>query len=190
MFTLVLVLLTADAPWKVESTREGVTLESRPVEGSSFYEYRATADATASVESLCDGVYEWASTSTDHPHMTSRKVLEDQGDSRIVHDTLDPPVVSRRELTFQITRTHPSDGVCVIEYHARNDKAPKLADGYVRIEKLRGGWRLEPLPNGKTRVTYTLFADPGGSIPAVFVHGTQRDAIVQTVKNGTTKVKK
>jgi hypothetical protein len=190
MFTLVLLLLAAGSDWKVESTRDGVTLESRPVEGSSFYEYRGSAEATASVDALCDGVFEWASTGTDHPHLTSRKVLEDHGDSRIVHDTLDPPVVSKRELTFTVTRKRLADGACFIEYHAQNDKAPKTADGFVRIEKLNGSWRFDALPTGKTRVTYMLFADPGGSIPAIFVHPTQRDAIIQTVKHGATKARK
>jgi hypothetical protein len=186
---LVLMLLAAEPAWKSEGGRDGVTLESRPVEGSAYFEYRARGAAGAEVGELCDGVFEWASLGTDHPQLKARTLLEDMGDSRVIHDQLDPPMVAHRELTFIITRHHDKDGSCSIEYRAANDRAPKAAAGWVRIEKLRGEWHFVP-DHGKTRVTYTLFAEPGGSVWPVLVHGPQREAVIDTLRKGLTKAQR
>ena len=51
------------------------------------------------------------------------------------------------------------------------------------MTKLKGQWSFEPR-EGKTHVVYYLFSDPGGQLPAAFVHGSQRDAALNTVKKG------
>jgi hypothetical protein len=186
MLVWILAILAAEPGWKAEGGRDGVTLESRPVQGSNYYEYRAQTETSDEVDSLCDGVFEWASVSKDHPEVKTRTVLEDGHDLRIVHDQLEPPIVSHRDLTFSITREHRQDGTCTIEYHAQNDRAPKTAPGSVRIENMRGFWVFEP-HSGKTHVTYTLFAEPGGSVPPLFVHGAQREAVIDTLKRGLAK---
>jgi hypothetical protein len=185
---LMLALLAAEPePWKKESAPDGVTLESRPVKDSAFYEYRAQADTDASVVALCDAVFEWGTVSKDHQQLKSRTLLEDHGDSRIVYDQLDPPVVSCRDFAFTVRRDRREDGSCRLEFSPSNEKAPKSPDGWVRIEKLKGSWTFEPKGEGKTHVTYQLWADPAGAIPAVFIHGSQREAAVETLKKGIAK---
>jgi hypothetical protein len=177
---LVLAILSGEPTWKAEGERGGMKLESAAVEGTGFLQYRATGETSAEVGALCDAIFEWASTGTNHPYLVSRQVLEDHRDWRTVYDRLDPPLLSHRDLTFVITRRRLDDGRCEIEYHAQNDRAPKLPDGYVRIEKLQGAWLFERR-GAKTHVTYTLFADPGGSVPALLVNPTQRDAVLETL---------
>src|SRR6185295_14476713 len=167
-----MLLLAADLEWKKESAPEGVTLESRPVKDNSFYEYRATAETDATVEQLCDAVFEWGTKSTDHAQLKARKLLEDNGESRVVYDQLDPPVVSCRDMAFTVSRDRRADGSCRLDFTPSNDKAPKSPDGWVRIEKLRGSWTFEPREGGKTHVAYQIWADPSGAIPAIFVHGS------------------
>jgi hypothetical protein len=57
------------------------------------------------------------------------------------------------------------------------------------MEQLWGSWRFEPLAGGRARLTYTLFADPGGSIPSILVHGPQKSAAKESVVTGLRKVK-
>src|SRR5205814_1964295 len=83
---LILLLLAADPEWKKESAPDGVSLESRPVKDSAFYEYRAQADTDATVAALCDAVFEWGTTSKDHAQLKARTLLEDHGESRVVYD--------------------------------------------------------------------------------------------------------
>ncbi len=189
---LILLLLTAEPAepdWKTESAPAGVTLESRPVKDSAFYEYRAQTDTDAPVSALCDAIFDWGSIEKDHDQLKSRTLLEDLGERRIVYDQLDPPVVSCRDFAFTVARDRRPDGSCRLDFFPTNDKAPKAPDGWVRMEKLKGSWTFEPKPDGKTHVTYRLWADPAGAIPAVFVHGSQREAAVATLQKGIVKGK-
>jgi hypothetical protein len=189
--SLLLALLAAEPDWKRESAPDGVTLESRPVKDSAFYEYRAQADTDLPVATLCDAVFEWGSVSKeDHAHLLARTLVEDNGEARIVYDQIDPPVVSKRDLTFTVKRDRRVDGTCRIDFFSQNDKAPKLKDGFVRIEKLKGHWFFEPRGDAKARVTYQQWADPSGAIPAVFVHGSQREGTVETLKRGIARAHK
>ncbi|MBK7861147.1 MAG: hypothetical protein IPJ65_21555 [Archangiaceae bacterium] len=181
-------LLAAEPePWKRESAPEGVTLESRPVKDNAYYEYRAQADTDAPVAALCDAIFDWGSVSKDHAQLKARTLLEDHGEYRIVYDQLDPPVVSCRDFAFTVKRERRDDGSCRLDFYPTNEKAPASPSGWVRMEKLKGSWLFEPRGEGKTHVTYQLWADPAGAIPAVFVHGSQREAAVETLKKGIAK---
>ena len=50
-----------------------------------------------------------------------------------------------------------------------------------RIEKLHGSWDFEPA-GAETRITYVIFADPAGSIPAAFIEGSRRKTAVAWMK--------
>lgn len=188
---LILLLLHADpAPeWKPESAPDGVSLESRPVKDSAFYEYRAQADTDTPAGTLCDTVFEWGTTSKDHAQLKARTLLDDAPDRRVVYDQLDPPIVSCRDMVFVVARDRRADGSCRLDFFPTTEKAPKPPDGWVRMEKLKGSWTFEPKAGGKTHVTYQLWADPAGSIPALFVHGSQREAAVETLKKGIAKAR-
>lgn len=180
---LAVLSLSTQPAWKAEEERDGLKLESAAVEGSGFLLYRATGESPAEAAALCDAVYAWASTGTNHPYLVSRQVLEDHGEWRVIYDRLEPPVLSHRDLTFVITRRRSRDGRCSIEYHADSERGPKLPDGYVRIEKLNGAWEFERR-GAKTFVTYTLYAEPGGAVPALLVNPTQRGAVLDTLRAG------
>ncbi len=186
MVAVLVGLLLAQAPseegWK-NLWHDGVTLDTRPVPGSAFFEYRAQTDSDLKVETLCHEIYEWASISTDHDNITARKVLEDHGDMRVVYDQLSPPLVAQRDFAFTVRRARKGASSCRIDLMVTNDKAPPLPQGFVRIEKLSSSWLFERTENG-THVTYTLFSDPGGSMPPALVHNAQRDATVKTLQLG------
>ncbi len=120
------------------------------------------------------------------PHrdnIKARRVLEDKGDTRVVYDQLEPPIVSHRDFAFTLHKTPGGPQRCAIDFYLSNEKAPPLPDGWVRMSKLKGSWRFERTAKG-SHVVYTNFSDPEAPLPPVFVHGSQRDAAVQTIKKG------
>jgi hypothetical protein len=184
MPSLALLLLCADPSWQTVSTSEGLELDRRPVPGNPYYEYRVTTDTDVPIDVLCDGVFEWGTVSTDHDELKVRRLLEDHGDLRVTYDQISTPVpVAARDLAFAMKRDKRADGTCRVDFYTVNEKAPPLPPGWVRMVKLKGDWLFEPGPSG-THVTYHLFSDPGGALPAAFVHGSQRDAALNTVKKG------
>lgn len=177
------------APFVRVESRAGLTLERRSIEGSRYSEYRVVTDTTLPVSALCEHIYEWGTKGTDHPGVKLHRVLRDGADERVVYDQLAQPVVSNRDYALTVVRRREVDGTCRIRFWTSNALAPPKPAGYVRMEQLWGSWRFQPLPDGKSRLTYTLFADPGGSIPAFLVHGPQQSATKEAVLMGLRKVK-
>jgi hypothetical protein len=194
--TALLVLLLAQPtgvfenpePWKVLENQGGLVLQARPIKGSAYSEYRVITDTPYPVAALCEHIYEWGTKGTDHPGVKLHKVLKDGPDDRVVYDQLERPVVSDRDYALTVVRRRETDGTCRIRFWTSNELAPPKPAGFVRMEQLWGSWRFAPLPGGKARLAYTLFADPGGSIPAFLVHGPQKSAAKDSVITGLKKV--
>ena len=188
MIAILLTLLAAEPEWTAEGTRHGIPIEARAVTGSKFTEFRAQMEVAGDVNALCDSVFIWASSSGNSPEVAKRTVLEDRGDARLVHDELKTPIVSDRAVTFLLTKKRPSPGLCTLEAHVDNVKAPKIPESFVRITKMDTSWRFEPGTNGKTRVTFAIFVDPAGSVPPFLTYGAQRNAAADTLKAALEKV--
>ena len=176
-------------PFRVLEVKAGLTLQARAVRGSKLSEYRVVTDAPYPASALCEHIYEWGTKGTDHPGVKLHKVLKDGADERVVYDQLEQPVVADRDYALTVVRRREPDGTCRIRFWTSNDLAPPTPKGFVRMERLWGGWLFEPLADGKARLTYTLFADPGGRIPSFLVHGPQKSAAKESVVTGLRKVK-
>ena len=177
------------AAWNDEKARDGIALQSRPIADSSVYEYKASVDVDLPVSALCDQVFAWGSGDKDID-ARSRKVLRDGKDERVVYDQIEAPMVNNRDYAMTIHRYADLEGgVCRIRFWASNELAPARQDGWVRMDKVWGSWTFTPQSNGKTRLVYTLFADPGGSVPAVFIHGAHKDSVFASVKKALAKTK-
>lgn len=174
--------------WEPVSTEGGLTLEQRSVEATGAREFRVTAQTKVSVEALCASVFEWGTRGKDVPGLKARRELASAPDERVVYDQFESAVVSNRDYAITVRRTRGPDGVCRIRYWATNEKAPPVPDGTVRIERLWGSWTFTPV-DGQTRLVYTQFSDPAGSIPAFLANGAQRDVALLTVRNALEKGK-
>lgn len=183
MFSALLTLTLAAAPdfKKVDET-DGVLIESRPVEGSSVVELRLTTRTTKSVRSLCDAAFGDGKFDKEEPDLKSRKVISESEHERVTYDQISPPVVANRDYAVRAKRTVISDTECSMTFAAANELAPSKPEGWVRITKLWGEWHFTRGDDGKTVVTYTVFSDPAGSIPAFMVEGSRRTFALKWMK--------
>lgn len=179
------LLLAQAADWETVTKKDGVRLDRREVKDSSFYEYRAVTETDATIDALCDKVFEWGTTGKDHEGLKVRKLLRDSPDERVVYDQVESSVVSNRDYTMVVHRKRDGD-TCRIRFETTTELAPKAPDGYVRIEKMHGGWDFEP-KGQKTKVTYSIYADPSGSVPAFLVNSSQKDIAMEAIKKGIGK---
>jgi hypothetical protein len=175
--------------FKVLEVKDGFALQTRSIKGSKYSEYRVVTDTPYPVAALCEHIYEWATKSADHPGIKMYKVLKDGPAERVIYNQIEQSVVSDRDYALMVVRRREPDGTCRIRFWTSNALAPPPPAGFVRMEHLWGGWSFEPLPGGKSRLTHTLFADPGGSIPAFLVHGPQKSAVKASVRDGLQRVK-
>lgn len=168
--------------------KDGWVLSKRPVTGSPFSEYRMEVPTTQRAADLCAAIYEWGTKKNDGPGITLNKLLQDGEDVRVVYTQISQPIVARRDYAMTVKREHLDGGSCRIRFITTNDKAPEKPDGFVRLEHVWGEWKVEATDGG-AKVTYTMYSDPGGSVPAFLVHGSQQKATRDSALMGVEKTR-
>jgi hypothetical protein len=179
-FALLVSLSAAgEAGWTTFDNRDGVTYEKRPVPGSRFNEYRATAAVATSPPETARAV--WTAITDAIPEtVKKRTVISRANDEIVVYDQIHTPVVSDRDVTIRIKRVVNGDDI-EIRFESANELGPPPASGYVRLPVVRGKWALFAATNG-TRVVYECYSEPGGTIPAFLVRGAQQSEVAKDVE--------
>ncbi len=197
MNALLLVVLTqfpmdvfeAGGAFKEMSRGDYGVLSKRDVKGSPYPEHRIVVSTDSTVETLCDAVFAMG-TSGETPGLALHKTVRDEGDVRVVYEQLAIPVVSNRDYAMTVARWPKLEGgKCRIRFRATNADAPKLPEGFVRMDKLWGEWLFEPGEEGKTKLTYTMFSDPSGAVPPFLVQGSLVKAVKDSVLQALAKAK-
>ncbi|MFZ5444755.1 MAG: START domain-containing protein [Myxococcota bacterium] len=178
---LISLLVLAGSDFSLVEETDGIRIESRPVAGSNIVELRLTTTTSKAPGPLCDAAFGEGKFDPEEPDLKSRKILSESADERVTYDQISPPVVANRDYAVRAKRIRTSDDLCVMTFTAANELAPPRPDGWVRITKLWGEWRFERV-EGKTKVTYVVFSDPAGSIPAFMVEGSRRKMAVKWLK--------
>src|SRR3954465_12063476 len=88
--------------WEPCKSSDGVVLEKKSVEGSSFYEYRARAHVTAPANQIIDSI--WSGVlAMQHPPSVAKRVIVRHDDAEIIiYDQIRTPVVSDRDVTMRL----------------------------------------------------------------------------------------
>jgi len=180
---LLLLSLLASPGWRPAGDVDGVHLELRDVAGSRYQEIRATTESAASLAGLCDAVF-GKGQSTDGPQRFKvREVIRQTDTDRWTYEQIGVPVLPDRDYVMHVRLLQPpSSGRCEIAFATENLRGWPPRPGIVRIPLIRGSWLLEPDGQGKVRVRYDVFSDPGGGLPAFFVSGAQRSAAVDFLR--------
>ena len=173
-YVLAIVLAQAPAvadnphPWKELRSGPNMRLWSRDVENSEVREVRATSIIPAPPERVWEVI-------TDIDHYTEfmpyiiegRVVAKDDDGSQLEYMRLEPPLVDKRDYTLKLTsHQDPEKGVYSRHWTTSNDRGPPPRSDHIRLELCDGSWTLRRTPDGKTQVTYWLYTNPGGSVPA------------------------
>ncbi len=182
-------MLCAEPAWEKVSEDDGVTIEQRPVASSKFVELRFTMLSNKTVTSLCAAAFGDGKFDPKEPDLKSRQILSESADERVTYDQITPPLVSNRDYVCRVRRT-VEGATCRTNFEALTDVGPKAQEGWVRITGLKGSWVFEPAGD-RTRIAYSVFSDPGGSIPPFLVEGNRRSLGLKWIKmiegRGTTK---
>jgi hypothetical protein len=172
----------ADDGWVEASKEGGLTIYNRQRAGSEVKELRSVGVIDAPPWVCMNVVSDEGRFKDFMPYTAESKVLVDGKDERVVYQRIDAPFVSDRDYTIRIrdVSSKKADGRVVYKkvWSLANDKGPAPKDGVVRLAVVEGFWQFEELAGGeKTRATYYVFTDPGGSLPAFVINGANKQAI-------------
>ncbi|MDP3154546.1 MAG: hypothetical protein Q8N23_17845 [Archangium sp.] len=180
-----LLLVSSETPeepaWKAMRTVDGLTISAREVNGSHFEEVMVTTLSMQPLAALCDAV--WGRDAKVEGHFKKRVVIRESHSERWTYEQLKVPIVTDRDIVVHSQLVASADtGRCEVLFETGTDPDfPKTRD-HVRVTSLRGRWTLEPTTDGKVAITYTVYSEPGGKIPAWMARGGQRDAALIFMK--------
>jgi hypothetical protein len=185
LVTFFATVAAADARWKPDGTSDGMGIEKRDVNGSSFDEFRITTTSTLPLGALCDAIYAKGLDGRSNVRFKRREVIRQTDTERWVYEQIAVPWVSDRDYVMhtRLVQQPAPDGRCEVSFQTEDDPGHPPVHGFVRIPVIRGRWSVAPMADGRLSVSYQVFSDPGGGIPAFMASGGQRGAAIDFVKN-------
>jgi hypothetical protein len=188
---LVLVLVgkafASDEDWSVASRSPEVVVYERTRKGSALREFKAVGVLDASPEVIKRVIDDVSEYPHFMPYVTEARVISSDGGKRVSYQRISPPMVSDRDYTLRVTcETRPTPGgTCFCNrWEAANELGPPEKPGVTRVKISEGSWLLEPQDEGrKTRATYCIFSDSGGSLPKFVTNSASRTAIPKLFKS-------
>lgn len=166
---LVLVSAPAEPPtWERRGGTDRFEVFARERPGTDVQEARIVGVLDAEAGAIHAALFDLERFSTFFPFIEASRVLERGDDHVIVYQRSKVPLLAERDYVVRIDqRVERTEGVVYFTVWSPgvSEKAPPMDSTRVRITSIRGEWRLSPAGQGKTRVRYTVFMDPGGSVP-------------------------
>jgi ribosome-associated toxin RatA of RatAB toxin-antitoxin module len=139
----------------------GVWVREKP--GSDVREVRAVGEIDAPPEKVYDVITDFEHYAEFMPYLEDGKVISRTQDEVVTWAIMNAPMVSRRDWVVRV-KLDPAKKAGTTWTVAT--EGPPPTDKAVRLKINDGSWKLEALDGGKrTRATYYLYTDPGGSIP-------------------------
>ncbi|MBL8951010.1 MAG: hypothetical protein JNK82_09555 [Myxococcaceae bacterium] len=167
----------ADEVWKQDKPVGGVKVEWREVPSSPFHEYRLTAESKQPLDKLCDAV--WGKDAKVTGDFKKRVIIKETDTERWTYEQVKVPLVTDRDCIMHVKLETPaSEGRCVVRFDTQEHPDYPPDKHHVRVPTVRGYWELTALRPGQVTVTYVIYSEPGGAVPAVFARGGQRDSAV------------
>jgi hypothetical protein len=156
--------------WHLESNGGNVALYSRARPGSSIKEFKAVGDFDASTRAVHNVLDDVEAYPTFMPFTSECRILRREEPSSIVtYQRLSPKICSDRDYTLRINQTSRPGAAGLIyidRWGLANELGPPEKPHVLRVKVSEGSWLLEPTATDKTRATYCIYTDSGGSLPA------------------------
>jgi len=161
--------LAAQSPWRLVREGNGIRVFTRGVAGSDMDEFRAVTVLPARIEVVSEIMRDGTSYVRWMADCIEARIVKSAGPDTlfIYHATNAPwPVTDRDVVVMTRVERDYSRGVFTAHLDSvDNGLVPRRPDR-VRMTKLRGRFELRVIDREHTGITYTVLADPAGSIPA------------------------
>ena len=152
--------------WKLVKDEEGIQVFLAPVEGSKYKAYRGVVTIKAELAKVRALQEDVAGSCAWIHECREQELLKREDGQSWVHTYFNTPwPVTPRDSIIRSTTERLADGGLVRHLQGEPAYLPQ-EDGYVRVSKVDGLWKLQPKGEGRVEVTYQLHTEPGGSVPS------------------------
>ena len=187
LFILPLTILpaAAEGQWERVKNSNSIEVYVRPVSGSAIKEFKAITVVQSSISSALALFEDTGSYTKWMYRCTEAKLLYQKNDyERITYIVISSPwPVDDRDIAVKsIISQNKQTAAVTIKMISLPEYLPAKPKK-VRMLKSNGYWLLEPLGNGRLRVTYSMHSEPGGSVPDSLVNSSLVDIPYNTLYN-------
>jgi hypothetical protein len=175
-----LVAQAGEGGWRVASRTGDVEVQERARAGARVREVRTVAVVDAPPAVVRRVVTDYGRYVELMPYTEEGRVVATEEGGRVTHfyTLVNPPLVSRRDYTMRMVEEGADASGALVVAWTPSERGPAPRPGVVRVTVNEGSWRLEPVDGGaRTRATYQLFTDPGGSLPGFVADRANREAL-------------
>ena len=172
--------IDAKEGWKLCADTKEVIIYSRPHADSRLKEFKAIGFVDAPSYAVHAVIDDFENYPKFMPYTLECRLLKREGDSMIGYQRLSPKICEDRDYTLRVSKkswSGPKGLTYLSQWEAANELGPAEQKGIVRIKVCNGTWLLEPDGPAKTRATYSIYSDTGGSIPAFIANHASLTAI-------------
>lgn len=166
-------LTAAQDEWSLDNNSNNIQVYTRSVPGSNIKEVKAATEINATPEKVFALLLDSDKFVEFMPYIDeARTVARESPDVWYLYQRIPPPLISERDYTLRHQKLVDTQrGHYELRWDAANDHGPTAKVGVVRVELCTGSYILDGLDGGtRTRITYQLHTDPGGSLPKWIVN--------------------
>jgi hypothetical protein len=174
----------ADEGWRPVLDQDGVAVVERDVPGRALPQFRGEVEIAADP-------YEILAVVVDAPAQTewmwqcreSRVLRGGPEGGALVYQRIDArwPVTDRDVVFSSETRVLEPERRVAVSFRSTADPAAPPVEGLVRMPLLDGEFEISAIAPGRSRVRYTVDADPGGVLPDAFQRAVVRESPFDTL---------
>ncbi len=184
-------LLTAQEDWKLKSDKEGIKIYSSPFADSKIKALKVICSAQATLSQMTAVLLnireqdEWFY----HTKSTVLKIVSPT--ELYYYAELDFPIpFDNRDFVEHILLCqNPVTKIVTMEVQNLPDYLPAKKD-FVRVTQSHCNWVIKPVGKNLILIEFTLFADPGGSIPSWLVNMMSFHGPFETFRKLKTELQK
>ena len=163
------------------------TTYSRKVEGSDFKEFKITGEINVSPATAVEVLRERTENSQNYLKKDEGyiEVLSSNDREAVVYSVYKLPFPFKdramcEHFSFMVEK---ESGIHKITWAEDWDLAPQKKEKVINMPIARGSWEFEPIGKHRSRATYIVHTDPGGSIPAWMVNATIGKGLSKELKD-------
>lgn len=173
----------ADEGWRPLFTEDDIAVSERDAAGSALPDFRGELEIAADAYEILAVILDVPGHTTWMWKCRESRVLASESDStKLVYQVLDAPWPADDRDVVLRGETHIDEpGRVRVHFVSHEDADMPPVAGLVRMVRLDGEFELVALDPTHTRVTYTMAADPGGTLPLLFRRTTVRESLVDSL---------
>ena len=179
--------------WEQIDDDEGIKVWQNEVPGSDLPGFRGEVVVAAEPQTIVDVIEDWKHHTEWMQRCAESTLLKrfEDGRSLIYNRTSAPWPVWDRDVILETKLERSEDGkTTTLNFHSVSSDLRKLPEKVVRMPRLTGFYKLVWLGDKKTKITYQVEADPGGSLPRWVAKRVVRDLPFETLSRLRDRVGK